>query len=116
MASTEMENLPGLPLDEKGPVFSQPWEARAFSLACKLLERGVFTPAEWAEQLGKTIQEAQSAGDPDLGDTYYQHWLKCLETLTLAKGLATREKLEDEKLAAHEAHQQLHASLGHHSH
>lgn len=116
MASLEMEDLPGLPLDENGPVFGEPWEARAFAMACKLLEQGVFTSHEWAEELGRTIREAQSAGDPDLGDTYYQHWLKCLETLMLAKGLATREKLEQEKLAAHEAHQQLHASLGHHSH
>ena len=116
MARREMENLPGLPLGEKGPVFSEPWEARAFAMACKLLEQGVFTRSEWAEELGRTIKEAQSAGDPDLGDTYYQHWLKCLETLTLGKGLATREKLEAEKLAAHKAHQQLHASLGHHSH
>jgi len=107
------------PLDEDEPVFKEPWEARAFALACSLQEQGVFGRAEWAEQLGRTIEEAQAAGDPDLGDTYYQHWLSCLEALTLAKGLTTAEDLIAGKNAAHEAHQRMHAELGHfhtHSH
>jgi nitrile hydratase accessory protein len=45
----------------------------------------VFTPAEWSDALGAAIRSAQAAGDPDLGDTYYQHWLAALESLCVAR-------------------------------
>ena len=113
MKSSVTNGLPGSPLDEDDPVFKEPWEARAFALACALQEQGLFSRTEWAEQLGRTISNAQAAGDQDLGDTYYQHWLSCLEALTLNKGLATQEDLTAEKQTAHEAHQHMHAELGH---
>jgi hypothetical protein len=31
--------------------------------------------------LSHQITQAQAAGDADLGDTYYQHWLLALESL-----------------------------------
>ena len=113
MESSAANGLTGSLLGEDDPVFREPWEARAFVLACALLEQGVFSRTEWAEQLGRTINRAQAAGDRDLGDTYYQHWLSCLEALTLANGLATQEDLSVGKQTAHEAHQRLHAELGH---
>ena len=79
--------LAGQPGDEAGPVFREPWEAQAFALAVELSEAGVFTWAEWAETLGAEIKAAQAAGDPDLGDTYYRHWLAALERLVAEKGL-----------------------------
>jgi nitrile hydratase accessory protein len=81
--------MPGLPRDEGGPVFREPWEAQAFALAVTLAERGVFTWSEWAAALGEEIKRAQAAGDPDLGNTYYRHWLAALERLVAAKGVAS---------------------------
>lgn len=78
---------PGLPRDAEGPVFREPWEAQAFALAVELSEAGVFTWSEWAETLGAEIKAAQAAGDPDLGDTYYRHWLAALERLVTRKKL-----------------------------
>jgi len=46
-----------------------------------LHERGVFTWPQWAAALSRQITQAQAAGDADLGDTYYQHWLLALESL-----------------------------------
>ena len=66
------EAVPGLPRDEGGPVFREPWEAQAFALAVALNERGLFTWSEWAAALGEEIKRAQAAGDPDLGNTYYR--------------------------------------------
>jgi nitrile hydratase accessory protein len=83
--------VPGVPRDEDGPVFREPWEARAFAMALSLHEAGVFTWNEWAEALGAEIKRAQAAGDPDTGETYYQHWLATLETLVAAKGVATAD-------------------------
>ena len=73
---------------EPTPVFSEPWQAQAFVLAQALIDAGAFTAEEWAQTLGAEIKRAQAAGDPDLGDTYYQHCLKALERLSAEKGLA----------------------------
>lgn len=88
------EALPGIPRDEGGPVFREPWEAQAFSMALALHERGVFTWPEWAATLADEITRAQAAGDPDTGETYYRHWLAALERLVAEKGIATRETLD----------------------
>ena len=73
--------LPGMPLDADGPAFKEPWEARAFAMVLALHERGMFTWPQWAAALSREISRAQAAGDADLGDTYYQHWLRALESL-----------------------------------
>jgi len=86
----ELPEMPGLP---HGPVFSAPWQAQAFAMTLALHERGLFSWGEWAQALSQAIARAQAAGDPDLGDTYYCHWLDALETLLLAKGLAHADTL-----------------------
>lgn len=88
-----IEALPQIPRDAEGPVFREPWEAEAFALAVKLHERGLFSWTEWAAALADEIKAAQGAGDPDLGDTYYRHWMSALERLVAAKGVASREDL-----------------------
>ncbi|MDA0226085.1 MAG: nitrile hydratase accessory protein [Proteobacteria bacterium] len=73
---------------EPAAAFGAPWQAQIFGLVVQLGDRGVFTWAEWAEALGAAIREAQAAGDPDLGDTYYEHWIRALESLLGERGLA----------------------------
>ena len=85
--------VPGVPRDEHGPVFREPWEAQAFSMALALHQRGVFTWPEWAATLADEIKRAQAAGDPDTGETYYRHWLATLERLVAEKGITSRETL-----------------------
>jgi len=85
--------VPGIPRDPEGPVFREPWEAQAFSMAVALHERGVFTWPEWAAALADEIKRAQAAGDPDTGETYYHHWLAALERLVAEKGIASRDAL-----------------------
>ena len=85
--------VPGIPLDEDGPVFREPWEAHAFAMALTLHDRGVFTWTEWAAALAAEIKRAQANGDPDTGETYYRHWLATLENLVAEKGVATSETL-----------------------
>ena len=86
-------SLPGLPKDDEGPVFAEPWQAQAFALTLRLHQDGHFTWAEWAEALAAEIKRAQAAGDPDDGSTYYHHWLAALEHLAVTKGLATPSTL-----------------------
>ncbi len=84
---------PGIPSDNDGPVFNEPWEAQAFAMALALFDRGLFTWGEWAAMLGEEIKRAQAAGDPDTGSTYYHHWLATLERMVAEKQLATRDQL-----------------------
>jgi nitrile hydratase accessory protein len=81
--------VPGIPRDEGGPVFREPWQAQAFAMALVLHERGVFSWPEWAATLAEEIERAQAAGDPDTGETYYHHWLAALERIVTTKGLTT---------------------------
>jgi nitrile hydratase accessory protein len=92
-AARAAAGMPGIPRDEGGPVFREPWEAQAFAMVVALNERGLFTWSEWAAALGAEIKRAQSAGDPDLGTTYYRHWLAALERLVAQKGVAGRDML-----------------------
>ena len=93
MSSPKTAPLPGQPHDEDGPVFREAWEAQAFAMTLVLHERGAFTWKEWSAALAEEIQKAQAAGDPDLGTTYYSHWLKTLERLVVEKGVATEKVL-----------------------
>ncbi len=86
--------LPGMPADAQGPVFREPWQAHAFALAVSLHQRGLFTWPEWAQALAQQIAAAQAAGDADLGDTYYHHWLAALERLVAAKGASSAGELD----------------------
>ena len=64
-----------------------------------LHQQGHFTWPEWADHLGTEIAAAVDTGDPDLGDTYFLHWLKALETLVAEKGLTTSDALAERKEA-----------------
>ncbi len=82
-----ISELSQIPRDDEGPVFNEPWEASAFALAVRLSEEGHFTWPEWVAVLIEEIARAQREGDPDLGDTYYHHWVAALERLCSEKAL-----------------------------
>ncbi|HEY1261455.1 MAG TPA: nitrile hydratase accessory protein [Stellaceae bacterium] len=91
--------LPGIPLGPDGPVFRAPWEAHAFAMVLTLHERGLFTWPEWAAALAAEIGRAQAAGDPDLGDTYYHHWLAAFERLVAHKEVTDEASLNRHRAA-----------------
>jgi nitrile hydratase accessory protein len=90
---SDSPGLPGQPGDAEGPVFREPWEAQAFAITVALQQRNLFTGSEWATELAAQISAAQAAGDADLGDTYYHHWLLALEKLVAAKGASSTGEL-----------------------
>ncbi len=100
-----LRQTPSIPRDDDGPVFKEPWQARAFAMTLKLAEAEVFTWNEWCEALSGQIKQAQADGDPDLGDTYYQHWLGALEWLVVQKHVSNHAALtmafEDWRTADH---------------
>ena len=86
-------DLPALPQDRDGPVFQAPWQAQAFAMAVELHGEGHVTWVEWAAALAAQIADAKARGDEDLGDTYYLHWLAALESLVVAKGILSDDRL-----------------------
>lgn len=97
-------DLPLLPSDDDGPVFAEPWQAQAFALALSLHHRGCFKWTEWAQALSTEIDAARARGDPDLGDTYYEHWLNALERLCVEKTGLTPAQLAARKDAWRQAY------------
>jgi len=110
-AQRAIEEVPSIPRDADGPVFREPWEAQAFAMTLALHERGIFTWSEWAAALAAEIKRAQAAGDPDIGDTYYQHWLNALERIVAEKGATDAATLTRYRDAwDHAARRTLHGS------
>ena len=116
MSIPDFEKLPDIPRDEDGPVFNAPWQAQAFALAVNLQEQGIFSWDEWAQQMSVSISEARKNGDPDLGNTYYDHWLLTLEAITMNKGICDSENLVQRKKQVEDEHNKLHGHGHSHSH
>jgi nitrile hydratase accessory protein len=96
--------LPGLPRNEDGPVFGEPWQAAAFALAVSLSQQGHFSLKEWAASLAEELKMSAARGEPDDGSHYYHCWLATLERLIVAKGLSQSEELVSCKEAWADAH------------
>jgi len=103
MTASPHSLLPGQPRDDDGPVFTEPWQAQAFAMTVKLHEAGHFTWVEWANARAAEIAAARRRGEPDLGDTYYEHWLAALEKLVAAKGLVAASEARQRAAAWAEA-------------
>ena len=88
-----LAELPGLPRDQGGPVFAEPWQASAFALAVSLSRQGHFTWKEWAEALAEELKASSARGEPDDGSHYYHCWLAALERLVVKKRLSDRAAL-----------------------
>lgn len=89
-----LPEVPGLPRDEDGPVFTAPWQAQAFAMTLALYEKGLFTWPEWAQALAVTIRSAPAQpGEPD-GDAYYRQWLQTLEQMVARKGASSEGELQ----------------------
>jgi nitrile hydratase accessory protein len=86
--SENLVALPRLPRDAGGPVFAEPWQAQAFSLAVQLSAQGHFTWKEWAIALADELKADAERGEPDDGSRYYHCWLTALERLVVATRLS----------------------------
>jgi len=75
-----------LPRDEEGPVFAEPWQAKAFTMVVALQEKGHLSWPEWTAALATEIAAAP-------GDPYYERWLAALEKIAVVKGLIGSDAL-----------------------
>ncbi len=80
-----------LPPGVDEPVFSEPWQAEAFAMTVALHEKGLFTWSEWAQALSTEVHAPDVAAD---GHDYYACWLRALEKLLAAKGVAPAQDVD----------------------
>ena len=85
MSAPDPLALPGLPKDEKGPIFAEPWQAQAFALAVRLSAEGAFAWPDWVAALSRELARHPD----DDGSGYFLHWVSALETLATDRGLVT---------------------------
>ncbi len=114
--TNDFADLPLLPRDAGGSVFSEPWQAQAFAVVVELTEAGTITREEWADRLGAVFKEAEARGEYDTGLRYYDHWLTALERVVVDKNLAGWEDLskEGETIRENDHHRREHQLDGGH--
>lgn len=83
-----------VPGDEGGPLFHEPWQARAFALVVSLCRAGHY---EWDDFRSHLIAEIGAAGAGQDGAGYYGHWLAACEKLLAARGLIAKGDLTSRK-------------------
>jgi nitrile hydratase accessory protein len=76
-------------------VFQAPWESRAFGLAITLHEAGAFEWEEFRRRLIAEIAAWEASHAPEATYEYYRLWLRALEQTLAARGLYTRDELEN---------------------
>ena len=113
-----LADLPLLPRDNNGPVFSEAWQAHAFAVVVELIESQTISRSEWALSLSKALKDAEARGEVDTGERYYDHWLTALEALIIDKKLAGTDDLvaEGQTIRDHDHHRregQLHHDHDH---
>lgn len=83
-----------IPRDGNGPIFSAPWEARAFAFVAALAESGTIT---WPDFQASLIAEIEAAGEDSATEydsaTYYRHWLAAAERLLASRKLLGKGEL-----------------------
>ncbi len=77
--------LPGR--DGSGPVFAEPWEAKAFAMIVSLADAGHFSWSDWVDCFSTEVASATAAeAAGGKAKTYYEQWLDAAETLLVEKG------------------------------
>jgi nitrile hydratase accessory protein len=95
----ELLNVPAPPLlrDNEGNAFRDVWEAQAFAMGNLLIKSGFISQKEWVDIFSKEILAAQAQGDPDRGDTYYNHWMNALERIAIERGVVDKATLTEQQ-------------------
>ncbi len=86
-----------VPGDAGGPVFQEPWQARAFALVVALCRDDHYEWDDFRKLLIAEIGVADGAGDREAG--YFSHWLAASEKLLAARGLVAEGELTGRKAA-----------------
>jgi hypothetical protein len=59
-----------------------------------LIKSGFISQQEWVDIFSEEILAAQAQGDPDRGDTYYNHWMNAIERIAIDRDVVDRKTLQ----------------------
>ena len=93
-----------LPKADPERPFAEPWHAQVFAVTHALAASGAFEWREWADHFGAALADADAAGAPSDGSTYYDIWLAAFEEFLIARNLADPETLATLRRAWAEAY------------
>ena len=88
----DMQGATAVPRKNGDLVFEAPWEGRAFGMAVALHEGELYAWDAFRERLIAELAAAETRGD---GAGYYEQWLASFEALLAARGIVTREELDE---------------------
>jgi nitrile hydratase accessory protein len=93
----ELLNEPAPPLlrENEGNAFRDVWEAKAFAMGNLLIKSGFISQKEWVDIFSEEILAAQAQGDPDRGNTYYNHWMNALERIAIERNVVDITTLQE---------------------
>lgn len=95
--AADLTSPAAIPRRNGEPVFNEPWESRVFAMTVGLCERGVF---EWDEFRDRLIAEISSADDRREESTYYDRFLRALQSLVIDKRICSDDEIEHRTLSA----------------
>lgn len=88
-----------MPPGADGPVFREPWQAKAFALVVLLHRAGHFAWDDWVRTLAAEIKTAPQRADEDADQAYHRQVLAALERITVARGVVVPEAMADRVVA-----------------
>lgn len=92
MSLADILQTPGIPIKENEPVFSAPWQAKAFAIVVQLADKGAFEWKDWVDQFSAEVAKAEQHNYQPETD-YYPCWVRALENL-----LATNKVMDSAAL------------------
>ena len=75
--------------EDDEPIFHAEWEKRIFALMVSTLGGGAFNDSEFRHAANERLDQSQY-----LTLSYYERWIRGIETLLIEKGLTTRDELK----------------------
>jgi nitrile hydratase beta subunit len=86
-----MDGFGAVVREEHEPVFHERWEARMFAIASALLGAGVANVDEFRHAIERVPPHRY------LASSYYERWMRAVETLLIEKRTVTREALKSRR-------------------
>lgn len=96
---TMMKGTTAIPRQNGEPVFTSPWESRAFGMVVALCNQGKYPWNDFKERLIAEIEVADGKQEQiaEAEFHYYEYWSTAFEKLLVTKGVLTEAEIQARK-------------------
>lgn len=93
-----MQGVAGIPRQNGEPVFTEPWESRAFGMVVALWTQSKYPWDDFKERLIAEIKVADCKQEQTREEfKYYEYWSTAFEKLLITKGILTDTEIQIRK-------------------